>query len=198
MSAVAVRRERHEMTGPVLGMVLFVASEAMFFAAFFGAFFTIRASHPLSITPPGGPPKPPDLDAAVPTILTVILVSSSVVLQLGIRSIRTRDPRTAIRWLGITIALGVAFLGLQLYDYSQLAFGVKDGTFGTLFYVMTGLHMAHVFGGVVFLSLVFGQGVSGLLSRTRYESLEAATIYWHFVDVVWICLFTVFYLLPTR
>ena len=128
----------------------------------------------------------------------MILVSSSVALQIGIRSIRTSDPRRAMRWLGLTIALGVSFLVLQLYDYSQLGFGVKDGTFGTLFYVMTGLHMAHVFGGVIFLSLVLGQGVSGVLSRTRYEPLEAGAIYWHFVDVVWICLFTVFYLLTPR
>jgi cytochrome c oxidase subunit 3 len=75
---------------------------------------------------------------------------------------------------------------------------VKDGTFGTLFYVMTGLHMAHVFCGVIFLSLVLWQGIAGLLSRTRYEPLEAGAIYWHFVDVVWICLFSVFYLLTPR
>ena len=76
-------------------------------------------------------------------------------------------------WLGVTIVLGIVFLSLQLYDYSQLGFGVKDGSFGTLFYVMTGLHMAHVFGGVVFLALVFGQAASGLLSRSGHESLEA-------------------------
>src|SRR5712691_4060101 len=101
MSAVAVSRERREMSGPILGMVLFVASEAMFFAAFFGAYFTIRANHPLAISPPGGPPRAPDLKADIPTILTVLLVSSSVVLQIGVRSIRTRDPRHAVRWVGL-------------------------------------------------------------------------------------------------
>jgi cytochrome c oxidase subunit 3 len=194
MSAVAVREERgrREMSGPILGMVLFVASEAMFFAAFFGAYFTIRVNSTI------WPPKGIHLKIDIASILTVILVTSSVVLQFGIRAIRTSDPRRAMAWLGVTIALGVAFLALQLYDYSELGFGVKDGTFGTLFYVMTGLHMAHVFGGVVFLSLVLWQGLSGLLSRTRYEPLEAGAIYWHFVDVVWLCLFTVFYLLTPR
>jgi cytochrome c oxidase subunit 3 len=194
MSAVAVREEhgRREMSGPILGMVLFVASEAMFFAAFFGAYFTIRANSTI------WPPKGIHLKIDIASILTVILVTSSVVLQFGIRAIRTSDPRRAMTWLGVTIALGVAFLALQLYDYSELGFGIKDGTFGTLFYVMTGLHMAHVFGGVVFLSLVLWQGLSGLLSRTRYEPLEAGAIYWHFVDVVWLCLFTVFYLLTPR
>ena len=195
MSAVAASRERvrREMSGPILGMVIFVASEAMFFAAFFGAYFTIRANS--TTWPPKGIPH---LKIDLATILTVTLVSSSVVLQFAIRAIRRSDPRRALALLGLTISLGVAFLGLQLYDYSQLGFGVKDGTFGTLFYVMTGLHMAHVFGGVVFLTLVFGQGVSGVLSRTRYEPLEAGAIYWHFVDVVWLCLFAVFYLLTPR
>ena len=195
MSAVTAPEPRThpEMSGPVMGMVLFVASEAMFFAAFFGAYFTIRAN--ASTWPPKGIPH---LKIDIASILTVILVSSSVVLQMAIRAIRTGDPRRAMAWLGATVALGVTFLGLQLYDYSQLGFGVKDGTFGTLFYVMTGLHMAHVFGGVIFLSLVLWQGIAGQLSRTRYEPLEAGAIYWHFVDVVWICLFSVFYLLTPR
>jgi len=195
VSAVAVPQERasREMSGPILGMVLFIASEAMFFAAFFGAYFTIHATQP--VWPPKGIEH---LKIGIPAILTVILVSSSVVLQIGLRTIRTSGPRRAMVFLGATIALGIAFLLLQLYDYSQLGFGLKDGVFGTLFYVMTGLHMAHVFGGVVFLSLVFGQTASGLLSPTRHESLEAGTLYWHFVDVVWICLFTVFYLLTPR
>ena len=151
MSVVAASDERvhREMSGPILGMVLFVASEAMFFAAFFGAYFTIRAN--ASHWPPKGIPH---LKIDLASILTVILVSSSAVLQMAIRAIRRGDPRRAMAWLGATVVLGVTFLGLQLYDYSQLGFGVKDGTFGTLFYVMTGLHMAHVFGGVIFLSLV--------------------------------------------
>jgi cytochrome c oxidase subunit 3 len=195
MSAVATTDERapREMSGPILGMVLFIASEAMFFATFFGAYFTIRAA--ASVWPPKGVPE---LKIDIPAILTVILVSSSVVLQIGLRTIQRSGARKAMVWLGATIVLGAAFLVLQLYDYSQLGFGVKDGVFGSLFYVMTGLHMAHVFGGVVFLTLVFGQAAEGQLSSIRYESLEAGTLYWHFVDVVWICLFTVFYLLTPR
>jgi cytochrome c oxidase subunit III len=182
-----------EMSGPILGMVLFVASEAMFFAAFFGAYFTIRASS--AVWPPSGVQH---LKIDIASVLTAILISSSVVLQLGLRAMRRGRSRSAIAFLSSTILLGAVFLALQFYDYSQLGFGVKDGTFGTLFYVMTGLHMAHVFGGVVFLGLVLYQLMSGMLTRTRHESLEAGSIYWHFVDVVWICLFTVFYLLTPR
>jgi cytochrome c oxidase subunit 3 len=193
MSAVASqRRTTPEISGPVMGMILFVASEAMFFAAFFGGFFTIKANEPV------WPPPGIHLEIDVATILTVILVTSSVCVQLAIRSTRAGAMRRATVWLGVTIGLGVAFLALQAYDYSQLGFGLKDGVFGTLFYVMTGIHMAHVVGGVVFLALVFVQVVRGRLTREHHDPLSAGSIYWDFVDVVWICLFTVFYLLTPR
>ena len=181
------------MSRPILGMVVFVASEAMFFAAFFGAYFTIRAAS--AVWPPKGFPH---LKIDIATLLTVILVTSSVCVQVAIRSTRAGAMRRATVWLGITIGLGVAFLALQAYDYSQLGFGLKDGVFGTLFYVMTGIHMAHVVGGVVFLSLVFAQLLRGGVTREHHDPLAAGAIYWDFVDVVWICLFTVFYLLTPR
>ena len=194
MSAVASpeRKTKPELSGPVLGMVLFVASEAMFFAGFFAAFFTIKDNEPV------WPPPGIHLEDRVATILTVILIASSVTVQVALRSVRSGASRRATLWLGITIALGITFLALQLYDYSQLGFGLKDGPFGTLFYVMTGLHMAHVFGGVVFLALVFSQVLRGRLSSEHHDPLSAGAIYWDFVDVVWICLFVVFYILTPR
>lgn len=187
------QRSRPEMSGPVLGMVLFVASEAMFFAAFFGGYFTIKAN-----APEWPPPGTPHLKIGIATILTVILVISSITVQLSLRAIRGGNRGRSTMWLGITILLGICFLGLQLYDYSELGFGLKDGVFGTLFYVMTGIHMAHVIGGVVFLALVFGQARRGRLSATHNDPLAAGAIYWDFVDVVWLLLFTVFYLLTPR
>jgi cytochrome c oxidase subunit III len=194
VSAVAeTKRPRPEMSGPVLGMVLFVASEAMFFAAFFGGYFTIKANSPE--WPPAGTPH---LKIDIASVLTVILVISSITVQMSLRSIRNGARSRSTVWLGVTILLGIVFLSLQLYDYSQLGFGLKDGVFGTLFYVMTGIHMAHVIGGVVFLALVFGQAWRGRLSATHHDPLAAGAIYWDFVDVVWLCLFTVFYLLTPR
>jgi cytochrome c oxidase subunit 3 len=180
-------RTVRETSGPVLGMVLFVASEAMFFATFFGAYFTIYSVN--TSWPPVGFRLEPELAA----VLTAVLVTSSGTLQLGVRAIRRDRVRAFLGWLGLTILLGVTFLGLQLYDYSTLGFGVRDGIFGSVFYVMTGLHMAHVFGGVVFLALVLVQGAGGQLSDASHDSVEAGAIYWHFVDVVWIGLFTTFY-----
>src|SRR5882724_8572507 len=114
MSAITVPGERssREMSGPVLGMVLFVASEAMFFSAFFGAYFTIRGN--AKVWPPPGIPH---LEIDIAAILTVILVTSSLVVQLSLRSIRRGDRRRAVVFLGTTIALGIVFLLLQLYDY---------------------------------------------------------------------------------
>lgn len=192
MTAVELTRDERivrQTSGPVLGMVVFVASEAMFFATFFGAYFTIYSVNP--VWPPAGFPR---LEPELATVLTVLLVASSVTLQIGVRAIRRDRTRAMLVWLGLTILLGAGFLGLQLYDYSLLGFGVRDGIFGSLFYVMTGLHMAHVFGGVVFLVLVLSQGLGGQLTHAHHDSMEAGSIYWHFVDVVWICLFTTFYL----
>ena len=192
MTAVELRDERvvRQTSGPVLGMVVFVASEAMFFATFFGAYFTIYSVNP--VWPPAGFPH---LEPQLATVLTVLLVASSVTLQIGVRAIRRDRTRAMLVWLGLTILLGAGFLGLQFYDYSLLGFGVRDGIFGSLFYVMTGLHMAHVFGGVVFLVLVLVQGLGGQLTHAHHDSMEAGSIYWHFVDVVWICLFITFYVI---
>ena len=193
MTAVGLTRDERvvrQTSGPVLGMVIFVASEAMFFATFFGAYFTIYSVNP--VWPPAGFPH---LEPQLATVLTVLLVASSVTLQVGVRAIRRDRTRAMLIWLGLTILLGAGFLGLQLYDYSLLGFGVRDGIFGSLFYVMTGLHMAHVFGGVVFLVLILVQGLGGQLTHAHHDSMEAGSIYWHFVDVVWICLFTTFYVI---
>jgi cytochrome c oxidase subunit 3 len=193
MSTVELTRDERAVrrtSGPVLGMVVFVASEAMFFATFFGAYFTIYSVNP--VWPPAGFPR---LKPELATVLTVVLVTSSVTLQLGVGAIRRGRTRILLLLLGLTILLGATFLGLQLYDYSLLEFGVRDGIFGSLFYVMTGLHMAHVFGGVVFLALVLVQGLGGQLTDASHDSLEAGAIYWHFVDLVWICLFTTFYVI---
>lgn len=176
-------------SSPVMGMVLFVAGEAMFFSALFGAYLSVRTS--ASVWPPKsiGVPQLP-----IPSALTAILVTSSVVLQFGVAAIRRGRPATFERLLGLTILLGLSFLALQGFDYSQLTFGIKDGIYPSLFYVMTGLHMAHVVGGVVLLAIVMTQSVTGQISPVRHEPVEAAAIYWHFVDVVWIGLYTAFYL----
>jgi cytochrome c oxidase subunit III len=175
-------------SSPIMGMVLFVAGEAMFFAALFGIYFSVRMS--ASTWPPRSIGVP---DLPVPTVLTVILISSSVVVQFAVRAVRRGRIGTFRSLLGLTILLGLCFLALQAYDYSQVTFGIRDGIYPSLFYVMTGLHMAHVIGGVVLLSLVMGQTMTGQISPHHHDPVEAAAIYWDFVDIVWIGLYVAFY-----
>jgi cytochrome c oxidase subunit 3 len=98
-------------------------------------------------------------------------------------------------WTAITLALGVVFLAGQLYDYSELGFGIGDGVFGTVFYTLTGFHGAHVFGGTVGLTIVLARTLRGQFSARNHVAVEAVSMYWHFVDVVWIGVFSTIYLL---
>jgi cytochrome c oxidase subunit 3 len=165
----------------LVGMLLFIASEIMFFAGLFGAYFNIRAEHTV------WPPQGFELDLGLAAVLTVILVSSSFTMQYAVSCIRKGDRTGMI--------LGVIFLCGQLYDYATLGFGISSGVYGTLFFTMTGFHGAHVLGGVIGMSVVLLRGINGQFSARHHTAVEAVSIYWHFVDVVWIGLFSTLYLL---
>ena len=98
-------------------------------------------------------------------------------------------------WTALTLLLGIAFLAGQLYDYSTLGFGISDGAFGTVFYTLTGFHGAHVFGGTVGLTILVARATQGQFSARNHVAVEAISFYWHFVDVVWIALFSTLYFL---
>jgi cytochrome c oxidase subunit 3 len=190
-AAAPVVRRRDPMPPSLLGVILFVASECVFFAALFGAYFTVRA---------GATPWPPKgiegLEAwPISAIATSLLVLSSVTMQFAIWAIRRGDRATMLRFLKLTLLLGAIFLGMQAYDYSTLDFSIHDTVFGSTFFTMTGFHGAHVAGGLVFIYLMLARGWSGQLTREDHTGLEAAAIYWHFVDVVWLGLFSTLYLL---
>jgi cytochrome c oxidase subunit 3 len=192
-AAVPSTRRRDPMPASLLGVILFVASECVFFAALFGAYFTVR-SIAGNDWPPAGISE--GLHAwPLPAIATTFLVLSSVTMQFAIWAIRRGDRPTMLRFLKITLVLGIVFLGMQAYDYSTLGFSISDTVYGTTFFTMTGFHGAHVAGGVVFIYLMLARGWSGQLTREDHTGLEAAAIYWHFVDIVWIGLFCTLYLL---
>ena len=186
--------ETHQTGMPtvMVGMLLFIASEVMFFGGLFATYFNARAS----VAPePWEPPPGGELDMALAGVLTAILISSSFTMQFGVWAIRRGDTGKLKMWTGITLVLGLLFLAGQLYDYSQLGFGIADGIFGTVFYTLTGFHGAHVFGGAVGLTIILARAMQGQFSGRNHVAVEAVSIYWHFVDVVWIAVFSTIYVL---
>jgi cytochrome c oxidase subunit III len=200
---------RGGISNPILGMILFICSEVMFFSGLFAAYFSVRAS-----TVPWPPVvaagnDPASQEAAqrlneafnlhaepfFAGILTVILIISSFTCQMAIWAIRRDDRAGFIRAIGVTLVLGIVFLIGQVYDYSTIGFGISDTPFGTTFYTLTGFHGAHVFGGAVMLSVILYRGLAGQFSARHHDAVEAVSLYWHFVDVVWIVLFSTLYIL---
>lgn len=174
----------------VLGMVLFVASESMFFAAFFGAYVTTYVNQ--KVWPPINTPAPP---LGLATAAVASLVLSGLLLQGALRASLRGLPRMVSRWMVGTLAASVASVVLTLVGYSELGFGLHAGIFASLFYLMTGLGLAHVAGGVVLLALVAGQSLTGGLAPIRYQPLQAAAVYWNFVVVLGLVIYVVFYVL---
>jgi cytochrome c oxidase subunit 3 len=189
----------HEQRGTdtaLMGMLLFIASEVMFFAALFGAYFNVKA------TAQHWPPEGTDFinPFPLPLIVTIILVTSSFTMQWGVWRIRKGDRTGMNRAIAVTVLLGVIFLFFQGYDYYTLvtgpeAFGINSGVYGTLFYTMTGFHGAHVLGGVIGMIVILSRGLQGQFSAKHHVAVEAVSAYWHFVDIVWVALFSTIYLL---
>ena len=189
---------------PVLGMLLFLTSEVMFFAGLFAAYFNVRANAPGGIWPPiipdSAPPEQYHL-AILPFVgpATVLLILSSFTAQFAVWGIRRGDRTAFLRNLAVTVVLGIVFLVMQGIDYALLyseGITLDAGTFGTTYFTLTGFHGAHVFGGVIMLGVVLYRGLAGQFSARHHDAVEAASLYWHFVDVVWIVLFSILYILP--
>jgi cytochrome c oxidase subunit 3 len=174
----------------LLGMLLFISSEIMFFAGLFAVYFNVRASH--DPWPPEGFEIHP-MPIALPA--TILLVLSSLTMQWAIWRIRKNDRTGMNRALAVTIVMGAIFLVAQLYDYTTLDFGIQSHVYGSLFYTLTGFHGAHVFGGLIGMIIILVRGMAGQFSGRHHAAVEAVSIYWHFVDVVWIALFATLYIL---
>lgn len=177
-----------------MGMGMFIASEVMFFVAFFWAYFNsaLLISPGVEVWPPEGIET---LHAwGLPAINTAILVTSGFTLMASHRALMKRRHGPQLFWLGTTIALGAVFLVLQAVEYGEAAFGFTEGIYPSVFYMATGFHGFHVFVGVCFLSVIFYRSWNNHFAEGR-ESIgyEASEWYWHFVDVVWLFLFVVFY-----
>jgi cytochrome c oxidase subunit 3 len=194
-------RRRGGIGNPVLGMLLFLTSEVMFFAGLFAAYFSVprqRAGRGLAADQPRHeravlPPVPAFVLPA-----TILLILSSFTGQFAVWAIRRGDRTGFLRNLSVTCP-GDRLRRHAGFDYALLyseGITLDSGTFGTTYYTLTGFHMAHVIGGVIMLSVVLYRGLGGQFSARHHDAVEASSLYWHFVDVVWIVLFSVLYLLP--
>jgi cytochrome c oxidase subunit 3 len=173
----------------LLGVKLAILSEVMLFGALFAAYFVIRGASP-GWPPPGHAERP---ELVLPGFNTLVLLSSSVTMQLAVRSARVGHRSRLLRWLGLTLLLGGIFIVIQGYEFSTNGFGLDAGTFGSTFYILTGFHGAHVLAGAALIGVVANRARLGLVSAEHHIAVEATSYYWHFVDVVWIFLFSTLY-----
>ena len=201
-----------------MGMIWFIFSEVMFFAAFFGALFYARTismpwlgdlDHKMVLWPdfqavwpntgPAGTIEPFRTIGPwpIPTINTALLLSSGVTLTIAHHALKEARRASTIFWLAVTVLLGFTFLGFQVYEYAhayeELNLKLTSGIFGSTFFLLTGFHGFHVCVGAIALSAVLFRTIKGHFTPEHHFAFEGAAWYWHFVDVVWLGLYVVVY-----
>jgi heme/copper-type cytochrome/quinol oxidase subunit 3 len=175
-------------------MWAFLGSDCMFFGALIGTYLVYRGRVQ------AGPTPDHVFDIPYTSVSAFALLMSSLAMVLALASIQRGDTRRLRIWLLATAGLGLVFLGGQVYEFTTfgsegLTLGVS--TFGTTFFVLTGFHGTHVALGVVWLLSLVMLSMRGVITQERSLDVEIAGLYWHFVDIVWIVIFTVVYLIPT-
>jgi cytochrome c oxidase subunit III len=173
-----------------VGVIVWLASELMFFSGLFAAFFTLRAATPV------WPPKVDHLDVTSVGIATLFLVISSGTMQMAVRATMKADKTGFLGWLALSFALGALFVGMQASDWSGRPFAIDQNAFTSCFYVMTGFHAIHVMGGLfgMLLMAIRAHKTKRFGHRTA-PAVEFLSYYWHFVDVVWIVMFVSIFVL---
>jgi cytochrome c oxidase subunit 3 len=173
-----------------IGVMIWLGSEFMFFSGLFAAFFTIRA-HAAVWPPPGT-----ELDTIQAGVFTAILVSSSFTMQRAVYLDEWRRRSAARRWIVFTLILGAMFLGNQFYEWVTITTRPATNAYGSLFFIMSGLHGLHVFLGLVAMVFLLGRLKGrGAGDPGELSVVQGVSYYWHFVDIVWIGLYSCLFLL---
>ncbi|MGH2890628.1 MAG: cytochrome c oxidase subunit 3 [Solirubrobacteraceae bacterium] len=175
---------------PTLGMLLFIISEVMIFGAFFTAYFFIRV-----VSHDPWPAPGTTLPEATTGVNTAILLSSSLTLHWALTSIKHGNRFGLRAGMITTFMLGVAFLTIQVIEYLHIGFAPHDAAQATIFYALTGLHGCHVFIGLCLLLMVTVRCFRGHYSADAHSGMEVPGIYWHFVDFMWVIVYTTVYVL---
>ena len=171
-------------------MLLFIISEVMLFGAFFTAYFFIRV-----VNGDAWPAEGDELPKLIAGINTAILISSSFTLHWAEHAHKQGNRRGLQAGILTTLLLGSTFLFIQINEYVHLGFSPQDHAQGTIFYGLTGLHGAHVFVGLTLLAFATIRAFRGHFSTKEHRGVEVPGIYWHFVDVMWVFVFSTVYLL---
>ncbi|MCQ4617818.1 heme-copper oxidase subunit III [Corynebacterium genitalium ATCC 33030] len=177
-----------------VGTIVFLAQELMFFAGLFAMYFTSRAN---GMKTGDWAVQTDHLNVLFGTIITIVLVTSSVTSQLGVFAAEKGDVFGLRKWFTVTIALGVIFLGLVAYEWAEMVMhGVtpQSSVYGSVFYIITGFHMAHVTAGIIAFCIVMARVAKSKFTPAQATAAMVTSYYWHFVDVIWIGVFVTLYL----
>src|SRR3954447_3975762 len=182
-----------------MAMWAFLGSECLLFGALISTYFLYRGRGPGGGGPVG--PQPKDIyDIPYTSVSSFVLLMSSLTMVLALSAIQRGDLRRNRLWLIATAMLGTTFIGGQVYEFTSFireGLTIKTNLFGSSFFVMTGFHGVHVTLGIVMLLSLAHMSSRGKLPQAKAEVVEIAGLYWHFVDIVWIVIFTVVYLIPS-
>ena len=197
-AAVAHAAPAHQEEGlsrGMLGMALFIASEIMLFGGLLAGYFYVR--NQAETWPPEGTEH--ELSILFAAILTCFLLSSSLTAHVGIMGIKSNNRGLFKLGIALSIILGGIFIGGQIYEWLKLMDeGLTAGTnvYGSTFYIITGFHGAHVIAGLLMLAVVMLRALWEDFTPGRHLFADAAVLYWHFVDIVWVFVFTILYVSP--
>jgi cytochrome c oxidase subunit III len=187
LAAEAQPRQQPSMLA--VGTVVWLASELMFFGGLFAAYFVLK-SEARQWPPPGV-----ELETLLSAIFTLFLIASSGTMILAVRSLDRGDRAGMIRWTLLTFGLGLLFLANQIREFLTLDFGISTNSYGSIYYLMTGFHALHVAAGLLLMIVAVAIATGrGPLARRR-PAVDSIGYYWHFVDVVWIGLFTTIFII---
>jgi heme/copper-type cytochrome/quinol oxidase subunit 3 len=182
-------------TNPKLAMWVFLSSECLFFGAFISTYLLYRGRSPANT------PQPKDVyNIPFTSVTSFILLMSSLTMVLALAAIQRGDHRRFRIWLVATGLFGMLFIGGQIFEFTEFyreGLSLSTSVFGSSFFVLTGIHGAHVTAGIIWLLSLWGLSMQNRLHVQDSEKVEIAGLYWHFVDIVWIVIFTVVYLIPT-
>jgi len=194
--AVAAADDHHRTSTGVsnwkLGFWTFIASECLFFGTLISTYMVYKGK---AVTGP----YPEDIfNILLTTLSTTILLFSSLAMVLALDAVQKANKKGALFWLGMVMLMGLSFIGIEIYEYLHFiheGLTITSSTFGSAYYVVTGTHKAHVLVGVIWMGTLAVLVHKDRIPPSKAEQVEVAGLYWHFVDIIWIVIFTLVYLI---